>query len=483
MGKESKSPVFRASFIVCLLFAYGLIYAAFSSFHINPFEPWKHQESYVSGSVHNRKGHDASNFFIHEVKEALGIHLKRLVNKGEDPTQLDAKGFLCQSDMSSDGCLINKPLLIDKDSLTIYVPSDDDTQSKYMVKPYARKGEDTAMNNVSPVQILHGNRSNTSTTNLPTCNFNHNVPAVVFSSGGYAGSGFHEINEVIIPLFITSRQFESEVQLVISDYKPSWIKKHKKYLAHLSHYQVINMAESGGVRCFPGAIVGLKYHGNLGLNSSEVPGGYSMSDFRQFLREAYGLKVGNVGEFPMTERPRLLLISRTGTRRFLNEDELMKTMEEVGFEVVVAKPNMTKSLEYFSGLVNKCSVMVGVHGAGLTNEIFLPDGAVTIQVVPLGLDWGSTNYYGDPGIKMGLKYLDYKIEANESSLLSLYGPDHPYIKKHDPGSVYRMGYVMSRTIYQDQQSVRINLVRFRETLIQALNLIGRSTSTPPPYSN
>lgn len=39
MGKEYKSPVFRASLIVCLLLAYGLIYAAFSSFHINPFEP------------------------------------------------------------------------------------------------------------------------------------------------------------------------------------------------------------------------------------------------------------------------------------------------------------------------------------------------------------------------------------------------------------------------------------------------------------
>lgn len=373
---------------------------------------------------------------------------------------------------------------MDKDSLTIYVPSDEDQpQSKYMVKPYSRKGEDTAMNNVTPVQILfRGNRSKTRTnTDLPACNFNHSVPAVVFSSGGYAGSGFHEINEVIIPLFITSRQFDKEVQLVISDYKPSWIKRHRKYLAHLSRYPVINMAQSGGVHCFPRAIVGLKYHGNLGMNSSEVPGGYSMSDFRQFLREAYNMKVKSVAEFPMAEKPRLLLLSRTGTRKILNEGRLIKTMKKVGFEVVVAKPNMTKNLQQFSGLVNACSVMVGVHGAGLTNEMFLPDGAVTIQVVPLGLDWGSTNYYGDPGIKMGLRYFDYKIEPEESSLLSLYGPDHPYIKKHDPGSVYVMGYVRSRIVYQDQQNVKINLGRFRETLVQALNLIGRSTRSIPPH--
>lgn len=393
---------------------------------------------------------------------------------GEDPTQLDAKGFLCQSDIHSDVCLINKPLLIGKDSSTVYVPSHE-AQTKYLVKPYARKGEETAMNAVTPVQILHGNRNGNSTpnNNLAACKFTHNVPAVVFSSGGYAGSGYHEINEVIIPLFGTARQFGKEIQLVISDYRPSWIKKYKKYVAHLSRYPVVNMAESGGVHCFPGAIVGLKYHDNLALNPSEVPGGYSISDFKQFLREAYDLKVGNVAELPTTSKPRLILISRKGTRRLLNEDKVIKMMEEVGFEVVVATPNMTRNLDVFAGLVNRCSVMVGVHGAGLTNEIFLADRAVVIQVVPLGLDWVSTNYFGVPGIKMGLQYLEYKIEVEESSLLSLYGPEHPYIMKHDPRSVYLMGYATARTVYIDQQSVKINLVRFRDILVQALNLIGR----------
>ncbi|KAF3453411.1 hypothetical protein FNV43_RR03851 [Rhamnella rubrinervis] len=418
---------------------------------------------------------DTALFNIIEVKETQDILLRRFVNKGEDPTQLDTEGFVCKSDIHSDVCLISKPLIMDKDSSTVCVPSND-TQTKYIIKPYARKGEDAAMNAVSPVQILHGNGNRNSTTNynLPACNFTHNVPAVVFSSGGYSGSGFHEINEVIIPLFSTCRLFDKEVQLVISDYKPFWIKKYKKYVSHLSRYPVINMAESGGVHCFPGGIVGLKYHDNLGLNSSEVPGGYSMSDFKQFLREAYDIKVENVAQLiPVKEKPRLLLISRKRTRRFLNEDELVKLMEEVGFEVVVAAPNMTRNLDEFGGLVNTCSVMVGVHGAGLTNEIFLADGAVMIQVVPLGLDWVSTNYFGAPGIKMGLKYLEYKIEVEESSLLSMYGPDHPYIKKHDPGSVYLMGYATARTVYIDQQSVKINLVRFREILVQALNLIGR----------
>lgn len=207
-----------------------------------------------------------------------------------------------------------------------------------------------------------------------------------------------------------------------------------------------------------------------------------MVHFRKFLREAYGMKFDSVDQMPLTAKPRLLLLSRRGTRRFLNEDKIVKLMVELGFQVVAATPNMTRNLAEFSELVNSCSVMVGVHGAGLTNEIFLPDGAVMVQVVPLGLDWASTNYYGEPGIRMGVKYLEYKIEPEESSLLSMYGRDHPFITKSDPGSVYLMGYGTARTVYLDQQSVKVNLVRFRETLVRALNLIGRSAPSPPPLN-
>lgn len=121
MGKEyySKSLVLGATSIVCFL-AYALLYAAFSSFHINPFETCnylyfcflydlrffssvnfpiadddfgmcfenegKHQVSYMmSGSVvlNGLKVDDDSVLInIIEVKESQGILLRRLVNKG-----------------------------------------------------------------------------------------------------------------------------------------------------------------------------------------------------------------------------------------------------------------------------------------------------------------------------------------------------------------------------------------------------------------
>jgi capsular polysaccharide biosynthesis protein len=48
-------------------------------------------------------------------------------------------------------------------------------------------------------------------------------------------------------------------------------------------------------------------------------------------------------------------------------------------------------------LVNSCDVMVGVHGAGLTNMVFLHPGATMVQIMPLGgLQWMARADYGDP---------------------------------------------------------------------------------------
>lgn len=247
------------------------------------------------------------------------------------------------------------------------------------------------------------------------------------------------------------------------------IDKYKKALNQLSAYKGINTAEDDRVHCFPGAVIGLKYHDNLALNASDIPGGYTISDFRQFLRKSFGLKIKNVSEIKHP-KPVLVLISRHNTRRFLNEDELVVLMKELGFEVIITPPSNMLSLEKFARVVNSCNVLVGAHGAGLTNSLWLPAGAVVVQVVPLGLDWASTTYYGDPPKQMGMHYLEYKIEPEESSLLDSYSRDDPVIA--DPQSVLLKGYEVARAVYVDGQDVKINPVRFKKVLLQAKKLLA-----------
>ncbi|KAI7751139.1 hypothetical protein M8C21_008256, partial [Ambrosia artemisiifolia] len=302
----------------------------------------------------------------------------------------------------------------------------------------------------------------TTTTNYnKICNYNYTIPAVVFSSGGFVGNLFHEFNEIIIPLYITSRVFKSQVQFILVDYNPSLVKKYERIFSSLSRYNVLNPMMNMSVHCFPGAVVGLKSHGFLGINSSEVPKGNSMIEFRKFLGIAYGLKITNVSN----TAPRLLLVSRRKTRSFLNEDELVDMMEELGFDVVVVRsPKKMSNLERFAKLVSTCSVLVGAHGAGLTNQVFLPTGAVVVQVVPLGLEWPSSVYFGEPAVRMGLHYLDYKIGPYESSLIDMYAHDDPVIL--DPGSVFAKGYNIGKEMYLDKQNIRVDVNRFKGTLVE-----------------
>ncbi|PSR85314.1 Protein O-linked-mannose beta-1,4-N-acetylglucosaminyltransferase [Actinidia chinensis var. chinensis] len=424
------------------------------------FDLWKQQHS--NGSVnHNTKKFGQGM----EDQELLNFLLRRLV-RGEDRIRLEATGLACHSDLHTGVCVSNRPVRIDTRTLKIYASFNRDMpQAIRIIQPYARKGDATAMSFVSPVQILEGNFS------PPACEYAHNVPAVVFSSGGFTGNLFHEFNEVIIPLFLTSRRFQSRLQFIVTDFQLGFVRKYSRILSHLSRFGTVNPALNGSVHCFPGAVVGLHYHGNLALNATGIPGGYSMRDFKKFLKESYNLKKVKLSE---KERPVLILVSRPMTRTFLNEREMVKMMEELGFEVVVATPHKLSDLEKFSVLLSSCSVMVGAHGAGLTNALFLPTRAVLVQVVPLGLDWVSTNYFGGPAAEMGLNYLEYKIKPEESSLLSVYGRDHPVITS--PASVFLKGYKAARAVYIDRQNMSVDIVRFRVTLVKALGLLGRSAT-------
>ncbi|KAL8239211.1 hypothetical protein R6Q59_015778 [Mikania micrantha] len=401
--------------------------------------------------------------------QSLQYLLTRLVG-GEDRTKLETTGFACDNTSWSLMCVTNKPIKLDTTTMQVHLHLSRLTTAKNtttVVRPYSMQESPYVMNYITPVTIT------TTATPPPnvTCDHNHQHPAVIFSSGGYTGNLFHEFNENIIPLFITTRLFKSRVHFVVVDYKSSFINKYRRVFARLSDHPIINTAEDSTVHCFPAAVTGLKYHQFLGVNTSENPNGYySMLDFRQFIMQTYKLKHKTV--FDMPNPPVLLLISRQRTRRFMNQPEMVKMMKKLGFNVIIASSDkLMSNIEKFSHVINSCSVMVGAHGAGLANELFLPHGAVMIQVRPLGFQWGTDSFYSEPGPGMGLKYLEYRIEPEESSLAEVYGLDHPVVR--DTASVAaKGGYAAAREVYLDKQDLRLNLNRFRETLVEALGFIG-----------
>ncbi|MCL7029538.1 hypothetical protein MKW94_028437 [Papaver nudicaule] len=405
---------------------------------------------------------------IEEVKgdSATNLLVRRLV-RGRDQIKLDTIGFSCDLSIHSDVCVSKEPVRIDMRSMTVYLSHKKSLPSmNWTVRPYANKQASETMSFIRKVEILRGIENKPP----PPCDVIHNVSAVIFSTGSFSGNVFHEFSEVIIPLFLTTYHFRSQLQFVAVDYEAWWVSKYKHVLKHLSNYNVMDSAKDGKVHCFPGAVMGLKYHDKLACNTSEIPGGYSLKNFRTFLRDSFSLKIKNVMEI---EKPVLMIISRKRSRVLLNENEIVALATELGFQVITVAPDQMSNLGVFSHQINSCSVLLGVHGAGLTNEVFLPERALMLQVVPLGLEWASAAYYSDPAKQMGLRYLEYRINPEESSLLEKYGKDHPVIT--DPASIHKQGYHALRAVYIDGQNVTVNLSRFRGTLVQATKLIRRST--------
>lgn len=109
---------------------------------------------------------------------------------------------------------------------------------------------------------------------------------------------------------------------------------------------------------------------------------------------------------------------------------------------------------------------MGVHGAALTNLLFLRPGSVVVQVVPIGVEWIAGACFGKPANDMGLEYMEYKIGVEETSLREKYGKDDLVIK--DPLALQRKGWSKEiMDIYLVEQNVKLDLVRFRRYLKKA----------------
>ncbi|KAA8542756.1 hypothetical protein F0562_023908 [Nyssa sinensis] len=372
----------------------------------------------------------------------------------------------------SDYCEIKGNIRIQGNSSTIFIASshmsNSEGNSSWRIRPYARKENAAAMEFVRKwtIKLVAGHED------IPNCTQHHRIPAILFSLGGFSGNHFHDFTDLVIPLYLTSRQFNGEVSFLTTDYRPWWITKFQGILDGLSRHEIVNIDREEEIHCYPSVIVGLKCHKELSIDPSISLNRLSMKDFRQFLRSSYSLKRTTAIKMRKGEhkRPNLMIISRRGSRLLMNEGKISKMARRLGFDVIVADASLSTNLSRFAQIVNSCDVMMGVHGAGLANMVFLPENAILIQVVPLGgIDEPARKDFGEPAIDMNIRYLEYKIRVQESSLIQLYPLDHAVLR--DPLSFHKQGWDAIKNTYLEKQNVRIDVRRFRTALLKALKLL------------
>ncbi|XP_044957646.1 beta-1,2-xylosyltransferase XYXT1-like isoform X2 [Hordeum vulgare subsp. vulgare] len=339
---------------------------------------------------------------------------------------------------------------------------------EWQIKPYSRK----YLDGLKAVTV----RSVPNSGDAPQCTTQLNIPAMVIELGGLTGNYWHDFTDVLVPLFIGARRFNGEVQLLVVNLLPFWVDRYKRIFGQISRHDIVDFEnDDGAVRCYPHVVVGYGSRKEFTIDPSldETGGDYTMVDFTKFLRHAYSLprdrpiKLGDVRPpGGRRRRPRMIILERTNSRKILNLPEVIAAAEAAGFKVVVAgRPKA--SYDEFTREMNSFDVMVGVHGAGLTNCVYLPTGAVFLQIVPYGrLEEIAKTDFGDPARDMGLRYIEYSVAAEESSLMAVFGKEHPMIK--DPAAIHLSGWGNVAEWYLGKQDVRINVERFRPSLLRAL---------------
>ncbi|XP_042422187.1 alpha-1,3-arabinosyltransferase XAT3-like [Zingiber officinale] len=272
------------------------------------------------------------------------------------------------------------------------------------------------------------------------------------------------------PLFITSFHYRGRVRFLITNFNERWVDKYAGILNRMSDYEVVNLDGDERVHCSGKAHVGLMSHDELVIDPARTPGNYSMEDFRELLRSSLSLKRRSIGERKNYSKPRLLLMLRKGSRELTNKREVVSLTRRLGFKVVAMGPEQTQNLSRFAGVVNSCDVMVGVHGAGLTNMIFLPANATLVPIVPWGaLRHAGNDDYGGSAAAMGVKYLEYEVKKEESSLAKQYPREQPVFM--DPESVRRQGWDTLWAVLLNKQSITLDVRRFKGVLQEAMRTL------------
>ncbi|KAH0991370.1 hypothetical protein GBA52_002853 [Prunus armeniaca] len=353
-----------------------------------------------------------------------------------------------------DFCFINGSTILDPTTSTFFVADPASPPLVEKIKPYPRKFEISTMSGIKELILTSGPRG-------PKCQIQHNAPALVFSAGGYTGNVFHDFNDGFIPIFIITNSIlhDQEPVLVISKARDWWVSRYGDLLRTFTKHPIINLDNDTANHCFTSASVGLISHGLVTINPKLLHTPKTLVHFHGILDKAFGRNHHH--SRASDSQPRLVLISRTGGvgREMLNQNEVKQAAEKVGFEVVVFVPSSTTDMHVAYNLLSKSHAMVGVHGAAMTHLLFMRPGSVFMQIVPLGTDWLANVCYESPARAMGLQYIDYRINVEESSLVDKYGKDDIVVK--DPVSKMGSNWSMEiMKIYLKEQNVKLDLDRF-----------------------
>ncbi|KAK3163624.1 hypothetical protein QOZ80_1AG0006090 [Eleusine coracana subsp. coracana] len=393
-----------------------------------------------------------------------------------------------RSDANADVCFMTGDVRTDPASLSLllFPPPHADEQVVERIRPYTRKWDPAVTKRIHEVTL----RAARHHPDDHHCDVRHAAPAFVMTAGGYnAGNYFHAFNDGLLPAWLTTqhlRRRRGGVVLAVLAYDAAWAARHAEVLAGLSSssssasaHQIIDLVNDNRTHCFPGAIVGTRFHGYLAVDPARLRDNKTILDFHDFLAAVYNNnppasqqqrgRLDVPRQQQQKRRPRLGIVSRRGTRVIENEAAVARLAARVGFDVDVIdagkEAHRQLTLPALHAEVSGLDALVGAHGSDLTSLLFLrPGRAALVQVAPLGVAGLARGLFGVPAQRMGLRYEQYDARGHESSLTRLYAPDDvvvadPERAKRNKGGGDGLDWEFIGRVYLSGQNVTLDLAR------------------------
>jgi len=107
------------------------------------------------------------------------------------------------------------------------------------------------------------------------------------------------------------------------------------------------------------------------------------------------------------------IISRRRKRFILNEYELVRAVQAMGHECVLLPLEAMTLYEQMAAL-RSLDVLVGIHGSGLDNSVFLHKGAVLVQLLPYSVEHKCT--FRASAERAGVHYMEWTLKDRLSAV-------------------------------------------------------------------
>nr|ABA94422.1 glycosyltransferase, putative [Oryza sativa Japonica Group] len=240
-----------------------------------------------------------------------------------------------------------------------------------------RGGEDTSVH----AQVGGAHHEQGRGGAAPDGSSRHDAPLLVMTAGGYTGNLFHAFSDGFVPAWLTVQHLRRRVVLGVLLYNPWWAGTYGEIISGLLDYHVVDLLHDKRKHCFPGAIIGTRFHGILSVNPARLRDNKTIVDFHDLLADVYETAgdtvVVDVPQ-PAPRRPRLGIVSCRGKRVIENQAAVARLARTVGFDVDILETADGLQLPASYASVSACDVLVGVHSADLTKLLFLRPGAALV---------------------------------------------------------------------------------------------------------